>query len=146
MRLFNDERQIGWASNDLSGNNVPWISLGISVAFLCFTFLFRRYTKLPTLSIPTMAVICLITIPVATILFYRSGKASLLPPRAGVVVQNWGCCTQGLVIPREQVPGLTKELRDKAATKSADITVIDYADEHKLRRYALNPVQVQHMG
>ena len=70
----------------------------------------------------------------------------MLPPKSGVVVQNWGCCTQGLILPREQVPGFVAELRNKASVTSPDIIAIDYAEAKKLRRYALNPVQVQHLG
>jgi hypothetical protein len=146
MRLFNAERSIGWDSNALFGNNVLWISIGISSALLGATFLLRRYTKFNSFSNPTLAVICLMFIPMFLIFFFQSGKTSMLPSPSGVTVQNWGCCTQGLILPREQVPGFVAELRNRASVAPPDIIAIDYAEAQKLQRYALNPVQVQHLG
>jgi hypothetical protein len=146
MRLFNEERSIGWDSNALLGNNVLWISLAISAALLGVTFLLRQHTRFNSFSNLTLAVICLIFIPTFLILFFQSGKASMLPPKPGVTLQSWGCCTQGLILPREQVPGFVAELRKSAPVAPPDIIAVDYTAAKKLRRYALNPVQVQHLG
>jgi hypothetical protein len=146
MRIFNDERSIGWDSNALFGNNVLLIAIGISSALLGATFLLRQHTKFNSFSNPTLAVVCLVFIPMLLISFFQSGKASMYPPTPGVTVQNWGCCTQGLILPRKQVPGFVVELRNRASVTAPDIIAIDYAEAQKLQRYALNPVQVQHLG
>lgn len=142
MRLFKEKRSIGWESYAMFGNHVLWISIGISFVLLETTLLLRQHTKNSSVSNPTLAVICLGSIPITLILFFQSGKASKLPSKPGVSVQNWGCCTQGLVPPREQIPGLVSELTRKAPLTPPDIIAIEYAKRQGLQRYVLNPVQV----
>lgn len=146
LRLFNQERSLGWASNKLLGNNVPYIAFGLSATFLCLSLLFRRYLRVQGLSTSTVLFICCIFIPLLTMTFFQAGKSSMVPPLSGVSVQSWGCCTQGIVIQRDQVPALIEELRGKATSKPADVTIIHYAQANNLKRYVLNPVQVQHLG
>jgi hypothetical protein len=146
MRMFNEEGNIGWDTTSLLGNNVPYLAAGFSAIFLGFTLLFRRYTRFPTISNSALFFLCFITIPLVIMLFFQTGKSSTIRPAAGISVQDWGCCSQALILQREQAPGLVKELRDKSPTMSADIIVLDYARAQNLRRYVLNPVQVQHLG
>lgn len=70
----------------------------------------------------------------------------MIPRWPGAVVQNWGCCTQGIILARQQVPGLMANLKRRAGEDAADIIVMDYATSMGLDRYVLNPVQAQHMG
>lgn len=146
MRLFNDDQNIGWASRQIFANNEHWISLGFALVLIIVTTLVRLLTNLATPPNQALAVICCLTVPLALILFFQAGKASMLPPGEGVVRQDWGCCTQGQILPRGQVPGLVEYLRRRAGEQAADILFVDYANDQGLARYALNPVQVQHLG
>ncbi|KAF2669539.1 hypothetical protein BT63DRAFT_479358 [Microthyrium microscopicum] len=147
LRLFNEIRSIGWASKELLGNNVPFIILGFSVGIICILWIPRYFSawgkRLFTNGV--MATICCVAIPLFVILFFQAGKQSILPTMPGVKLQPWGCCTQGIIIPRENVLQLSEELARKAATPP-DMIIGDYATKKGLSRFALDPVQVQHLG
>lgn len=147
MRLFNEERSIGWASKDVFGNNVPLVIIAGSVAAMSTLILLRKLsaTGRSVITPGLIAVICCITIPSWIILFFQSGKSSVLPPSPGIKVQQWGCCTQGIILPREQIPDLALELIRRASTPP-DIIIDEYASHNGLLRYVLNPVQLQHIG
>ena len=102
-------------------------------------------TLRPYLDNATLAVVCIVAIPSLVVLFYQAGKASLLPPRPGLVEQNFGCCSQALLYPREQIPGLVKSLREQE-TGQYDLMINQYATTEKLSRLSLYPVLAQHMG
>jgi hypothetical protein len=63
-----------------------------------------------------------------------------------VSIQPWGCCTQGEIFPRAKVPELITQLRDRAKTSPADITVWNHAADEHLLRLVLDPPMVQHVG
>lgn len=56
-----------------------------------------------------------------------------------------GCCTQGILFPREQINGLIGFLREKGHGQT-DSMIEEYADKSGLTRYALAPPQLQHVG
>jgi hypothetical protein len=147
MRLFNEERNIGFSSHSIFGNNVPLIILGFSFTIFCALLAIRKYTATGKkfITISFFFVICFITIPLTIIVFFQAGKSSVLPPSPGVKLQQWGCCTQGIILPREQVLGLASELVQQAS-QPPDVIVGDYAREQGFLRFALDPVQLQHMG
>jgi hypothetical protein len=147
MRLFNEERSIGWASRDLFGNNVPFLIIGISGGTLLILSLVRRYSTFGQKLITNtfLIVVCGVTMPSFIILFFQAGKSSVLPHFSGVKQQQWGCCTQGIIMPREQVLPIAEELVRRASTPP-DIIIEDYARDHGLLRFALDPVQIQHLG
>ncbi|KAF7630576.1 hypothetical protein AFLA_011198 [Aspergillus flavus NRRL3357] len=62
-----------------------------------------------------------------------------------VEMNTYGCCTQGLVFPREQVDGLITFLKD-IKTGQTDFIIEEYADMARLTQYALVPQQLQHVG
>ena len=89
MRLFNQERSTGWASRHVGGNNEHWISLAFG-GLLCLAVLRmrKRYHQLQRyLDNWTLAVLCIVVIPAFVVLFFQSGKASVLPPTPGVKVK-----------------------------------------------------------
>lgn len=93
----------------------------------------------------TVAAICLVVIPAFTALVYMVGKYSLLPLQGVVEMNGHGCCTQGLVFPREQVEPLIAYLQ-KRKSGQTDSIIEDYAEETGLTRLALAPQQLQHVG
>lgn len=147
LRLFNQERSIGWASAKIGDNNEFRICLGVGLA----VFSLARALCLWTRSTPaftdkaSLALICILIIPSFVILFFQAGKANMLPPKPGVFAQNFGCCSQALLFPREQVPGLAEYLTTKGHGQ-VDLLINDYARERQLLRFSLYPVQIQHIG
>lgn len=147
MRLFNQERSTGWASHDIGSNYEHWIIVGIGIGITASVLLARRRWLLARQygDIETLFVTVVILVPGLVILFYQSGKASLLPPSPGVFNEPFGCCSQAMVFPRTQIPLLLKSLREKK-NGQVDLLLDEIAIRNNLERYALYPVQAQHIG
>ena len=146
MRMFNAENMIGFDSHHPLGNNVPIIILGVSAGlFVVFRALARvSRTGREVFTWQFNVVVCCVTVPAFVILFFRAGKSSVLPPWPGVSVQNWGMCTQGMVMPRSVVPGLSEAIL--AHKEQPDRAFRDFARDKGYDRLVLDPIQVQHMG
>jgi GR25 family glycosyltransferase involved in LPS biosynthesis len=147
VRLFNQERSTGWASHQIGGNNEAWIVLGIALGIAVPSLFVRRkwHTARMYLDLETVAVVALLLNPALVILFFQCGKASMLPPSPGVFDEPFGCCSQAMIFPRTQVPlllGFLEEIRKG----QIDLLLDQLAHETGLTRYALYPVQVQHIG
>lgn len=84
-------------------------------------------------------------VPTFVVLFFQAGKASLLPPRPGVHKEAFGCCSQALVFPRDQVPRVRDYLTQRSSGQ-IDMMLDELAIHDSLDRYALYPVQAQHIG
>nr|POE54937.1 hypothetical protein CFP56_64610 [Quercus suber] len=147
MRLFNQERSTGWQSRHIGGNHEYWIIGGLASVVSVAAMLARRRWRLARtyFDVDTVAVLVVIVIPALVILFFQSGKASVLPPWPGVYNEPFGCCTQAMVFPRVQVPLLAEYLQ-KQKEGQLDILLNNLARETGLIRYAMYPVQVQHVG
>ncbi|KAK5046183.1 hypothetical protein LTR84_008640 [Exophiala bonariae] len=147
LRLFNQERSIGWASSIPGENHEALISLLVAVPLLsALLFVRSRYLQFRRqLDNATLAIICFLAIPTFVVLFFQAGKASMLPPLPGVHKEPFGCCSQALVFPRDQFP----RVRDYFSRKhrgQIDLMLDELAVRDSLDRYALYPVQVQHIG
>ncbi|KAK5725234.1 hypothetical protein LTR17_013103 [Elasticomyces elasticus] len=147
MRLFNQERSTGWASRSIGGNNEHWISIAIGLCITVPVLLLRRQWPWARthLNLGTLGVVALILNPVLVVSFFQSGKASLLPPSPGVFNEPFGCCSQAMIFPRTEVPSLMEYLQAKKQGQ-VDLLLNDLAREAGLTRYALYPVQAQHIG
>lgn len=149
MRLFNEERSSGWASNGLFENNVLWISLGVDVVVCIVAFLLRRHSRRigPLFTPLSTIIICIFTVPGFVILFFQAGKASVLPPQPGLHRQDgFGCCSQGLIFPREVVADLASYLEEKSTSMPYDNAMMEYSRRKRLALFALYPMSVQHVG
>lgn len=147
MRLFNQERSIGWSSREIGGNHEFLISCAVALPLLFVLSAARKRSKpvQRNLDHASIFIICLIAIPSFVILFFQAGKASLLPPKPGVRAQPYGCCSQGMVFPRQQVTQVTEYLLNRTSGQ-IDMMLDDYAVEQGLTRYAHYPVLLQHIG
>lgn len=147
MRLFNQERSIGWANQYVGGNNEHWIIVGIGVILSGSALFARRRWRAARnwIDIETLCIVVLLLNPALVVLFFQSGKASLLPPSPGVFDEPFGCCSQAMVFPRERVPMLISFL-EKKQKGQVDLLLNDLAEEEQLGRYAMYPVQAQHIG
>jgi len=147
MRLFNQERSTGWASHAIGGNNEAWIILGIALGLVVPAFLARRkwhFTR-TYLDLETILIIALVLNPALVVLFFQSGKASLLPPFPGVFAEPFGCCSQAMIFPRTRVPLLLNFL-EQARQGQIDLLLDQLAKEKGMTRWASYPVQAQHIG
>ena len=148
MRLFNQERSTGWAHHHIGGNNEHWIILAIGLAITLPALAARNYSRSARarlLDRDTLLVVVLLLNPALVVLFFQSGKASLLPPRPGVFAEDFGCCSQAMVFPRVQVPSLWEFLRGEGSGQ-VDLLLNKRAWQTGLTRYAMYPVQAQHVG
>jgi hypothetical protein len=60
-------------------------------------------------------------------------------------MNSYGCCSQALLFPREQVPPLLDYFK-KERTGLRDVLIEMYADQKRLTRWALTPSVFQHIG
>jgi hypothetical protein len=146
IRLFFTETSLGWEDTDFTYRNMPLIFVAaISLGFLFF-YTVRRISGLQTwLDYGTIAVLCLVTIPAFTGLYFMIGKYSVHPLQGLVLMDEHGCCTQGLIFPRQNVPQLMAYLEQERSGQT-DAMIEDFATKAGLRRYALAPQQLQHIG
>lgn len=147
LRLFYTETSLSWTSDDFAYRHIGSVFF-LTMAIACGALFFARHT-LPTarrhLDVVTIGVICLVTVPAFTGLFFMIGKYNITPLRGVVEMNKHGCCTQAMIFPRDQVPNLTNFLRDRKSGQT-DSLIEEYADREKFRRFALAPPQVQHVG
>jgi hypothetical protein len=153
LRLFNDAKEIRWSAGAY-GPSFPFVAIYIpmwsillaGMAYLLLCQLRKSSAGSRMFSEQAIHTICLVTIPVFVVLFFRTGYMSTMSRADGVSIQPWGCCTQGEIFPRSEIPGLITQLRKRAKTTPADITVWLYAREQRLLRMVLDPPVIQHLG
>ncbi|KAH9897486.1 hypothetical protein F4778DRAFT_743742 [Xylariomycetidae sp. FL2044] len=158
LRLFNQERSTGWTGGTgFRSNNAHLISLAVAIPLLLILLLVRRPSSILPRALArhldnwTLAVICGVAVPLFVWLFYASGKASLLPARAGVVRDEFfGCCNQALVYNRAHASALADYLF-AATTRQprcgrSDMLPRDFAWDRGLARMSAYPMLAQHAG
>ncbi|KAF3483116.1 uncharacterized protein GIQ15_02440 [Arthroderma uncinatum] len=146
LRLFYTETALGWESSDFAYRNMPLVfAAGMLLAFAFLTAIRRIRPCRASLDVPTILAICVICVPAFIALIYMTGKYSLSPLHGVVEINPYGCCTQGMVFPRDQVNPLIDYLRGRGHGQT-DTMIEEYAEEKKLTRYALVPQQLQHVG
>lgn len=147
LRLFYTETSLSWSSSDFWYRNMPLAFFIVMATGLASLLLIRRRWSKARSYIDnwTIAATCLVVIPAFTALVFMIGKYSLLPLQGVVEMNGPGCCTQGLVFPRTEVPSLIRYLQ-KRKSGQTDSIIEDYAEETGLARLALAPQQLQHVG
>jgi hypothetical protein len=147
LRLFYTETYLGWHEDDFWYSNrynaVVLLAIVVGLILLGTRTLFPSTKR--TLDGYTIGVICLIAVPAFTALFFMIGKTSLFPLHGIVEMNKNGCCTQGLIFPRQEVPGITQYLREKKNGQT-DLLLEDYATATGKQRLALGEQQIQHVG
>ncbi|KAL4902253.1 hypothetical protein BDW74DRAFT_186973 [Aspergillus multicolor] len=148
LRLFYTETALGWNDSNAAYRHMPIIFLALMASTFCLLLLLRRsrfpllHLYLDTLSI---AVISLLCVPAFMALIYMVGKYSLMPLRGVVEMNKYGCCTQGLLFPADQVDGLIAYLEARGHGQT-DSLIEEYANSNGLNRYAVAPPVLQHVG
>jgi len=147
LRLFYTETAMSWENEDFWYYHM-WLTLALaSSAGLVSLLALRRYAA-PTkkhLDDFTVAAICIVTIPAFVALVFMCGKYSIFPPSTVFSLNKHGCCTQGLLFPRPQVPDLIKYLEERGNGQT-DSMIEDYANRDAKQRIAMGKQLVQHVG
>ncbi|KAK4200479.1 hypothetical protein QBC40DRAFT_348643 [Triangularia verruculosa] len=92
-------------------------------------------------------------LPALIALYFLSGRVStsrvnpFMWTSHGVrEMMNYGCCAQGLLFPKRQLPGVFKLMRYPPYRFPGDMILEGYAGDHGLRKWALDPSVFQHVG
>lgn len=147
LRLFYTETSLMWSSSDYWYRNMPLaFALTMGSGLMLLLAIRRRWPHTRSVIDQwTIAAVCLVVIPAFTALVYMVGKYSLTPLEGVVDMNGPGCCTQGLVFPREQVQPLIAFLQERKSGQT-DAIIEEYAEKTGLSRLALAPQQLQHVG
>ncbi|EGD91541.1 hypothetical protein H112_00637 [Trichophyton rubrum D6] len=146
LRLFYTQGLLGW-------NSEEWfIYLLCSVAVIAALWgtlvTTRRYVPRSNslLTNKAVLVICFIYGPLCIVLFFASGRLSMLPIPSGVhQMPRFGCCSQALVFPHNRVPDVVFWY-EKKKIGFADSLLEEYANINNEIRWALTPSVFQHIG
>lgn len=149
LRLFYTETSLQWRKEDDFWYANLWLTFALAASagfiLLVGVRLFAPSTR-KFLDNYAVGTVCIITIPAFIVLVFMIGKSSLLFQHRGPFELNkYGCCTQALVFPREQVPDMVHYLRERREGQT-DSLLEDYADATGKQRLALWPQIVQHVG
>ena len=146
LRLFYTETSLGWSDSDMAYRNMPLI-FGLLMLSTFSSLSMLRHTRFQRLHLDTLSivVISMICVPAFTALVYMAGKYNVMPLHGVVEMNQYGCCTQGLVFPKESVDDLIEFLSARGHGQT-DSMIEEYADQTQLTRYALAPPQLQHVG
>lgn len=159
-RLFYSELLMGWNAEEwLTYAEVVFVVYAALLAV--FLGLRRRHKVGPAKGAAssstiinfnyTAALAFCLWMPAAITLFFMAGRISMrrLNPfgRSGVdEMPDYGCCAQGLVFPERHLEGLEALLRDPLFAFAGDQIIEDYARNHGLTKWALEPSVLQHVG
>ena len=149
LRLFFTETSIWWGNSDFAYRNMPLILLVATLStfatlrVIALRRLAGRYSSY--LDVYVISVMSFFAVPGFIALWYMAGKHSLVAPKAVVEMNEHGCCTQGLIFPRDQINGLVQYLAEKKEYQ-VDSAIEEYANRDGLQRYAIIPQQLQHIG
>ncbi|KJX97493.1 integral membrane protein [Zymoseptoria brevis] len=146
LRLFYTEEFLGW-NNEHWPTYAFWSILFIAgsaalVHWLPVRFQWPRRVLTPRFS----AVIAALVVPWMVMLVFAAGKVTVFPLPEGVNrMNNFGCCAQGFVFPRERA-GKIIEWFESSRLGFADMLIEEYANKHNEQRWAITPSVLQHVG
>ncbi|KAK5991732.1 hypothetical protein PT974_07766 [Cladobotryum mycophilum] len=166
LRLFYSEIFMGW-------NNEEWLMYSKNI-FLVYTvvllvFLARfalgkkrfRYKLIGGSGSATTghasrylaALVLGLWMPALVVLYFLAGRVSVhrLNPftwswHGAVEMPSYGCCAQGLVFPHRHLDGVLSLLRNPPYAFAGDQILEDYARDHSLAKWAIDPSVFQHVG
>lgn len=151
LRLFYTETYLGW-------NEEEWPSylfcsvltfLVTTSSLIALRAIFPYALSRP-LSNPNIALITLAFLPLSIALYFALGRSTISPlpqpPPAGLQkMPNFGCCSQGFIIPRRMVPFLRRRIEERVVDY-IDMMMEAIAGKWGLERWTVNPSLLQHIG
>ncbi|KAF5648938.1 alpha-1 3-mannosyl-glyco 4-beta-n-acetylglucosaminyltransferase C [Fusarium sp. NRRL 52700] len=151
LRLFYSETYMGWNAEEWPtylANSILVYCIILAVYLLVVALDIRRRSQnfhpkstlwaLPHLTFWTASFI---------LLYFLAGRLAVNPYPTGVhEMPNYGCCAQGLVIPRQHLDSLGAALNNASDAIAGDSLIESFADSHHLKKYAITPSVLQHVG
>lgn len=146
LRLFYNTRLQGW-NKQFWPTYLFWsLVLEILAAGILWTVHRNNASASRFLTLRAISTILFVCTPACIGLYFAAGRLTVQPNPTGIHQMNrFGCCSQAMVFPREQVPPLLKYFKKKK-TGLRDELIEKYADDHGLARWALTPSVFQHIG
>ncbi|KFY96120.1 hypothetical protein V500_02568 [Pseudogymnoascus sp. VKM F-4518 (FW-2643)] len=146
LRLFYTEKFLGWNSEEWP-THLAWSIFFVTIpALLALAIRNRAPSARKNLTNSFIATICLIFVPACIVLYFLAGRVSMQPLPPGVsLMNNYGCCAQGLVFSQDIMPSLVARL-ESVPPGPADVAVETWAIEKDFERWALTPSVIQHIG
>lgn len=146
LRLFYNTRLQGWNS-EYWPHYLLW-SIVVESLLASALYILRRNNPAASrfLTPPTALIILLVCSPACIALYFAAGRLTVQPSPTGIHrMDKYGCCSQALLFPREQVPPLLSYFRERGSGLR-DVLIETYADRHALAKWALTPSVFQHIG
>ncbi|RBA14249.1 hypothetical protein FPRO05_03041 [Fusarium proliferatum] len=151
LRLFYSETYMGWNAEEwltylVNSISVYYIVLVLYLLVVAIDTRRRSQTfhpksivwALPHLTFWTASFI---------LLYFLAGRLAVNPYPTGVhEMPNYGCCAQGLVIPQQHLDALGVALNTASDAIAGDSLIESFADSHHLKKYAITPSVLQHVG
>ncbi|KAL7951349.1 hypothetical protein V8C42DRAFT_303828 [Trichoderma barbatum] len=154
IRLFYTETYMGWNSEEwpLYIRNIALIYMAV----LGVMFAIRYLHQMAPASLKDrtfknskllMANVLVIWVPLFIWLGFMAGRLTVNPLPTGVQeMPQYGCCSQGLVIPNRHLNLLQEKLLESPFDLPADSTIEKTANDLELDKWAVIPSVLQHVG
>lgn len=155
LRLFYSEIYMGWNNEEIF-DYLKVVILGYTALIACLLLVLRCRQRRHAGSFATkdfaqtVALLLGLWIPACLALAFVTGRITLhrLFTRSPTVreMPRYGCCAQGLVFPNHHLQNLQDFLREPPFQFPGDMIMEDYARDHGLSKWALDPSVLQHVG
>lgn len=150
LRLFYTEKNFGWNREDWK-SYLFYSALVESFAAGILLFLRRRLTCARAVTPAISLVVLAVCTPACILLLFATGRLTIFPFGHGLrAMDEYGCCSQALLYPREQIPAVVTRFEEELAgiklRKAVDALIETHADENGLQRWAVVPSPFQHIG
>lgn len=132
-----------------------YLLLFLASSFTIFLLMFARSRVLAKRKIGswldnwTIFVIGVVIVPAFILLGFMVGKHNLpwweLRGKEVVKMNRGGCCTQGMVFPREKAEGIMSYLTEVGRGQT-DLMIEEYGEREGMERLALGTQVIQHVG
>jgi hypothetical protein len=151
LRLFYSETYMGWNSEEWPTYLVNSVSVYciVLVLYLLVVAMDARRRSQTFHLMSTIWILPHLTFWTASfiLLYFLAGRLVVNPYPAGVhEMPNYGCCAQGLVIPRQHLDALGAALGTASDAIAGDSLIESFADSRHLKKYAITPSILQHVG
>lgn len=146
LRLFYTEKFLGWNSEEWP-THLAWSVFFVTLPALVALVIRNRVPSArKNLTNSFIATISFIFVPACIVLYFLAGRISMQPLPPGVsLMNNYGCCAQGLVFSQDIMPKMVARL-ESVPPGPADVAVETWAIEEDFERWALTPSVIQHIG
>lgn len=151
LRLFYSETYMGWNAEEwptylVNSISVYCIALAFYLLVVAIDTRRRSQTFHPKSTIWALPHLTFWTVSFI-LLYFLAGRLAVNPYPTGVhEMPNYGCCAQGLVIPRQHLDTLGAALSTASDAVAGDSLIEYFADSHHLKKYAITPSVLQHVG